>query len=478
MAKPIKMLLAALLILALLGGAGWFLLSRPPVRNGTAGGGNEVLHLAQKTPEAVARVDVENQHGAYTVTWQDGACTVADLPAHLVNGEYVQMLRDEASSVQYTRSVTEDLSGLADYGLDQPEARVDVTYTDGSSLHLLLGAEEPVGGGRYLMEEGGAAVLLMKNNRSIRFTMPVEKYLNYIIIPPENTASELDALQDIAFSGRALDSPIVLKAVLPERADMQLTGLSFGAVTHVVVAPGLHEANATTLLEVAEDLLGLISEGVVDYNCTKEELAAYGFDDPYLCIEFDYKNGADAPVEHYRLLVSQWEDGYIVTLNDDGVVYRILDLSFLHVEYQDFVLRWFLSPFISDVQAVEVSAFGRDYRFEVEGDARNVAASYEGQPLDSTRFRAFYNLLVSAACDGAALEEAPQLSGEAELAIRYIYRNREKDDDVLALYTAPRRRLYVQVNGVCEFTMRQNFLPVVEEALQALTTGRTFKTEW
>ena len=191
---------------------------------------------------------------------------------------------------------------------------MDITYADGGTLHLLLGAEEPIGGGRYLMEEGGGAVLLMKNSRSIRFTMPVEKYIDYIIIPPENTASELDALQDITFSGRALENPIVLKAVLPERADMQLVGLSFGALTHVVTEPGLHEANATTLLEVAEDLLGLISEGVVDYNCTEEALAAYGFDDPYLCIEFDYKNGADAPVEHYKLLVSQWEDGYIVKM--------------------------------------------------------------------------------------------------------------------------------------------------------------------
>lgn len=478
MAKPMKILAAALLVLALLGGAGWFLLSRPPAQSEAAGSGEEVLYLAQEAPEAVARVEVENRHGAYTVTWRDGAYTVADLPAHLVNGEYVQMLRDEASRVQYTRRVTEDLSKLADYGLARPEARVDVTYTDGSALHLLLGAEEPIGGGRYLMEEGGAAVLLMKNSRAIRFTMPVEKYLDYIIIPPENTASELDALQDITFSGRALDSPIVLKAVLPERADMQLIGLSFGALTHVVMEPGLHEVNATTLLEVAEDLLGLISESVVDYNCTAQELAAYGFDDPYLCIEFDYKNGADAPVEHYKLLASQWEDGYIVTLNDDGVVYRILDLSFLHVKYEDLVLRWFLSPFISDVRAVEVSTAGQNYRFEVEGDAKNIAASYGGRPLDSTQFRAFYNLLTSAACDEAALSELPQLSGEADMTIRYIYRNSEKEDDVLALYAGPQRRLYAQVNGTCEFTMRQNFLPVVEEALQALITGKTFKTEW
>ncbi len=478
MAKPIKILLAALLVLALLGGAGWLLLSRPPAESTSPSSADETLYLVQKTPEDVARVEVENQHGGYTVTWEGGAYTVADLPAHLVNDEYVQMLRDEAASVQYTRRVTEDLSALADYGLAQPEARVDITYADGGTLHLLLGAEEPIGGGRYLMEEGGGAVLLMKNSRSIRFTMPVEKYIDYIIIPPENTASELDALQDITFSGRALENPIVLKAVLPERADMQLVGLSFGALTHVVTEPGLHEANATTLLEVAEDLLGLISEGVVDYNCTQEALAAYGFDDPYLCIEFDYKNGADAPVEHYKLLISQWEDGYIVTLNDDAVVYRILDLSFLHVKYEDFVLRWFLSPFISDVRAVEVSVAGQNYRFDVEGDAKNIAASYGGQPLDSTQFRAFYNLLTSAACDEAALKEAPGLSGQPDMTIRYIYRNSEKQDDVLALYTAPQRRLYAQVNGSCEFTMRQNFLPVVEEALKALTTGKTFKTEW
>ena len=84
MAKPIKILLAALLVLALLGGAGWLLLSRPPAES-TSSSADETLYLVQKTPEDVARVEVENQHGGYTVTWEGGAYTVADLPAHLVN---------------------------------------------------------------------------------------------------------------------------------------------------------------------------------------------------------------------------------------------------------------------------------------------------------------------------------------------------------------------------------------------------------
>lgn len=477
MARPVKALIVAVIIIVILGGAGFLLLKDPkPAQNA---GKDEALTLVDKEMTDVSRVEVTNSHGSYTVTYENGGYILHDLPAKHVNTEYLEMLLDECSRIEYLSIASEDMSKRADFGLETPEAEVSITYRDGERKVLLIGAKEPVSSGRYFMEKDGSKILLMKENRSIRFTMEVEKYIDYIIIPPEQTASALGELQDITFSGSSIPEPIVLKAVLPEREDLQTLGLSYGSVTHLLVSPGIYEANPTKLLEVAEDLLGLISEGVVAYNCQEEELAAYGFDDPYLQINFDYKNGKDAEVVPYVLKVSRLEEDYIVTVNDDGIVYKILDLSFLHVAYEDLILRWFVSPFISDVAEVTLTFGEESYAYSIFGEtAKEITVSCNGDAVDDTLFRSFYNLVISAASDGAMLSEEPKLTGEPLAIIRYRYKEENKEDDILRLYPGELRRVYVEVNGECRFTMRENFLTILKKANEALLSGEAFGTDW
>lgn len=474
--KPFKLLAAMVILLVALGGASLWVLSssaQPQEKSDPA------ILLSHREPSEVSSVQVENSHGSYTYTRTQEGFRLHDLPLQRVNQEYVAMLLDESSRVECLKSVTRDLSQLSNYGLADPEARVTVSYDGGRSLCLLIGTQEPISGGRYCMEAEGDQVFIMKNNRTIRFTMPVEKYLDYIIIPPEESTSVLSVLQDMTFSGTSLPAPIRLRAVLPQREDTQLEALSFGAVTHLVEGPVLHEANSTALIQIAEDLLGLISEGVVDYNCTQEELEAYGFDQPWLQLDFDYKNGPDAPVNPYSLRVSPWEDGYIVTVNDDGIVYRILDLSFLHPTYEDLTLRWFYSPFLTDLSAVELTRGGETTRFDLSGDhAKDLSVACGGQQVDAESFRSFFRLLTSAAADGPLAQNFVTAETAPLLTVRYLYRNPDKSDDTLSLYPGPTRRLCVETNGAREFTMRENFLTVCSAGLDALLTGTSFSTDW
>lgn len=87
----------------------------------------ESLSLMDRPGSEVASVSVKNASGEYTVTRDGDALTVHDIPAKLVNMDYVDMLLDEASSVQYTSLVTTELSRLADYGLAEPEAEVEIS---------------------------------------------------------------------------------------------------------------------------------------------------------------------------------------------------------------------------------------------------------------------------------------------------------------------------------------------------------------
>lgn len=477
MTKPLRNLMAAAAVCAVLGAGAWLLLrTPPPAEQSTQAGG---LAAPERTPAEVKRVVVQNANGAYTVEQGEAGAVVKELSPELTNMEYVEMLLEECASVQYEELVAEQPADYAMYGLAQPEAVVTITYGDGSTLALLIGATEPVSGGRYFKTSGSDAVMLMKGGRTVRFTMPLEKYIDYIVIPPEAGVAPLNEIGNIRFSGRNFPEPVLLRAALGADADLQLQGLSYGAFTHLIVSPGLYEGNATALTTLADQLLGLLSEGVVAYGCTPEELAGYGFDEPYLQVEFDYKNGADAPAMPYTLRVSQWEGGFLATVNENGVVYKILDQAFLHLTYDDLILRWFVSPLISDVGALTVTTSSGATRYELSGaDARDLSVTGNGAPLDAALFRRYYNLVISAASSGERLKEPPELSGEPALTLRYTYRNAAKADDVLELFPATARRLYVRVNGVCEFTMQDTFASAVAEATAALQQGKSISLDW
>ena len=474
MAKPLRGLCIAFILVALLGGAAWLLLNQPQTKTT----GAETQALLQKQMVDVASVTVQNQHGRYTVTQSGNQLVVHDLPAELVNLEYVAMLLDECSNILYTQQVEQNPADLTLYGLADPVSTVDISYTDGQNLRLLFGTEEPVSGGRYFKTADSPAVLLMKNNRTIRFTMPVERYINYIIIPPNTTPSILSAVQDITFSGSKLPHPIVLKAVLEDREEILRISSSFGAATHIIVEPELHEANQTELIRLTDSLLGLISEGVVAYNCTPEQLSAYGFDQPVLQVEFDVQYSKDAPVEHHLLRLSTLDGGYIATLDDWGVVYKIAPVDFTTVNYEALVLRWFLSPFLTDVAQLEVS-FGADhYLFDIQSEtAQQVSASWQGTPLESDLFRRYYNLVVSAAAS-ETLPPGTTPQGDPVATLRFGYKDPKKPDDIIRLYQGDTRRLLVEVNGLCSSAMRDRYLEVLQAATQALLDGQTFAINW
>jgi len=475
MGKPLRYLLITVFLCALLGVSAWLLLTE---LSASQSQGETTAYLVHKQISEISMVSVSNENGEYSVKNEDGLFTVHDIPGDVVNTEYVDMLLDECSSVYYESVANEQPEDLQIYGLQKPTATVNISYTDGTELQLLFGDEEPVSGGRYFKTAADNRIMLMKKNRTIRFTMAVEKYINYIIIEPNTSSSILSAVQDITFSGTQLEQPIVLKAVLEDRAEIKRTASSFGAVTHLITSPVVHEANQTELIRLTESLLGLISEGVVDYNCTEQQIADYGFDDPVLQVAFDYKNGTEAEIKHYVLKLSKLDGSYIAKLEGQNIIYRIANVAFTQVNYESLVLRWFLSPFLSDVKTMEVDFDNSTYTFDMAGDtAKELRVLLADKELDSELYRKYYNLVLTAASEGEVLR-APTLPDSPEMTVRFVYKDAEKPDDIMRIYRGDVRRVYVEVNGVCEFFMREKYLSCIKNATISVANGQNFAIEW
>jgi hypothetical protein len=444
--------------------------------------------LADRAITEIAEIHISNQYDSYSVYQEAGGFVIADLPMELVNAEYLFMLLDEAARVEYLELITQienldaQTSPLALYGLEKPLASAVIRYSTGDSVTLNFGAEEPVSGGRYFMTEtdgaAGGVVYLMDRSRVVRFLQPLKRFINFEIVPFRNVPSPLSAIKNLTLSGTAFPEPVVITEVRADDEEDMRTAASFGAVTHLIRLPHLHEIDQKEAVKVFDSLSGLLNIEVLDYNCDDQTLAAYGFDNPLVQAEYDFQKDSDSSPVRIILRAARYQDGYILVRDDQRVVHRIENEAFLAASYEKLVSRWFLKPVITDVRAVHINSQGKDFRFELSGaDNRSLAVTLNGAAVDTTAFRKLYILLVSASNDGLLLEH-PVTAGSPVLGVTFYYRDPLKKSDAMIFSSGSLRRLYVSVNGLTEFACLERYASVVDAALNALASGGDFKTGW
>jgi hypothetical protein len=472
MTREVRLVLIAAGVVILLAVAAAVLLLNPP----EAEDGEVVLKAVE--PVEVTRVVIRNEHGVFDVAFTGEGYVVDDIPAELVDmARFIDLLTD-AGKVVALLTVASAPRDLALYGLADPAARVEITYADQSSLALLIGDVERVTGGTYVRVAGDPAVYLMASERCAGFLLSKKAYVDALITPKLALSSPLSALLDVTFTGGSLTAPVTIEAVAAGDPEVARAALSFGAATHIVRGRGTYELDQTYGVEILGALLGITATDIVGYNLTHEEILAFGFDRPTLQVSFDLKNGTDAEVEPYALALLAKEGAFFMTGNDPGVIYAVQEPAFAKIEYDRLLVRWFLSPLLMDVRAIEISTEGQDYDFAITGETTaETQVTCNGEALDVDRFRALYRLLISAAHDGR-LHDDVVVEGEPLLRLTYHYLDEQKQPDVMELYPGDVRRVYVSVNGVTELAMRETYLTRVQEALGALWTDAPIETDW
>jgi hypothetical protein len=472
MAREVRLVAVAAAVVLLLGAASLWLATNPPSPED-----GRVVFAAHE-PVDVSRLAIANAHGTMEVAFTGEGYVVDDIPAEIVDMEEFLGLLARAARVEALRTVTERPADPAPYGLAEPSARVEVAYRGGGGLALRIGGTERVTGGCYAQVEGATAVYLLAADACAPFLLPKRAYVEDLVTPRLALSSPLSAIRDVTLEGGPLEWPLTIEAVASGDPEVRRAAISLGAPTHILRGRGVYELDQTYGVEVLGSLLGITALDVVGYNLTPEDLAAMGLDRPTMRVAFDLVNGVDAPLEHYVLTLLHRDGTYWMTRNDEGVVYVVAEPAFARLDPARLPVRWFLSPLVIDVRALEVAVEGQEYAFQLThagvGDLR---VTSNEQALETARFRTLYTLLTSAAHDGA-LREGLVAAGEPLLRLTYHYVDEAKPPDVLELRPGPPRRLLVTVNGVTELTMRETYLVRVREALAALWTDAPLETNW
>lgn len=469
----VRLVLVTAAVVAVLGIAAAALLLNPE-----AAVDSEVVLKAVDALE-VKRVIIDNAYGTMDIAFQGEGYLVDDVPADVVDIKVLIDLLRACGTVTALSTVTGSAQDVAPYGLANPAARAAITYADGSTLTVLVGDVERISGNRYFTVAGDAAVYLMEDTLAANFLLPKAAFVDHQVTPELALSSPLSALLDVTFTGGRLAAPVTIEAVATKKPDVVLAALSFGAPTHIVRGRGVYELDQTYAVEMLGALLGIRAADVVGYRFTEQEIADFGFDNPTMRVEFDLKNGLNATVEHYILWLLKKNEAFYITSNRrPGVIYAIEEPPFLNIAYSKLPVRWFLSPLLIDVRAVEIVSQGETYAFVITGEKNaDKRVALNGQAFDIDRFRTFYRLLIDAQHDGRLLENV-EVAGTPLLQVTYHYIDERKPPDVMKLYPGDARRVYVDVNGVTELAMREMYVTRVREALDVLWTDEPIEIEW
>lgn len=430
-------------------------------------------------PVEISSVAVENATGAYRYYYEGDGYVLDDIPGTVADLDAFIEFMTLCGRLSALRQVAGDASP-AEYGLEVPAATVEMAFFDGGTLRLAVGNQERVSGNYYVEVEGFPGVYLMATKMAEPFLRPKTQVVSMLVTPALAVTSPLSAIRDIVFTGGGLTAPVTIQATTGGGEERRLEALSFGTATHLVQGAVTYQLDQTYGVEILGSLFGIQAQEVVDYNLAEADIAALGFDAPWMTVEYDMVGGAEAEVQHMVLQLVRLDDETFYILREgSGAVYQIGRQPFMDIRFDKLPLRWLLTPMLMDLSAVTVEGEGQTWRFDIDHtDARNPVVTCAGQAVDIDLFRALFRLLTSAAHDGNYLGAQPQPVEGDLLSISYEYLDAAKQPDVLALYPGEARRAMVFVNGAGEFAMKDTFAQRVLAGCEDLMAGKPIEENW
>ncbi len=147
---------------------------------------------------------------------------------------------------------------------------------------------------------------------------------------------------------------------------------------------------------------------------------------------------------------------------------------------QDIMSRRPISPYIYTVDTLTVTTPDGEYVFRVEGDADNHAFYCGDQTLDDSKFKGFYQHLITSMGEELFFEEADY---EPYIKVHFTYRSEYestygRSEDIIEFYKSDDRKNIVRVNGDVLYKVRQVYTERLLSNLDALLNGGEIELNW
>lgn len=458
--------------LVLLGGV-WLWLSGQDEEDGQQAEAEEQV-LAELGE--VALVEVENAAGGYTVAWNGDEAEVDSLAGLPVQDGLVGQVRACASSLESQKKIENGRERLAGFGLDEPEAKVNITGADGGKAELLVGDEVPdaEAQGRYV--EWNGEVYVMSANRVEPFLYGPDAFLSKQITPAYEEMSDGTVVTEVRLEGAARPESLQIEHVDSE----ELAGYLVNS--YRLTSPVDYPADANRVEELIQSFFGIKAEGIRAIHPDAEALRKCGLETPWMQMTIRYDD-AEGQKKEQSVAVSAADGDGKVAVRAEGVdvIYECSADSFPWMDASEETLlsREILAPEIQKLQAFTVEdAGGEDYTICLQGmDTESPEATYGDCKLEMENVRNFYYMLISMSADEILMGETLDVQG-MEVSARVTFQYADGTEESVTYYKESARGLYANIDGVRGCRLSATQLETVLGNLELLVSGETVKARY
>ncbi len=465
MSRRVWTLGVVVVVLAAIIGA-YFIISRPkPV---SAAATPPTPSLSQGDKDKIVKIVLGGRaEGTLTLQKKNGAWVTDPPVVGALDTSNTDDLLSSFSALTAERTIDENPTDLAKYGLNPPQATATATWEDGTTHTLYLGNKTDAGNTYYLQVKGDLKVYTVWMNNGQHYHWTANDLRSKTIAPALN-------YDEITYVKLLLHDGTVLEVKQKTADETKSYQLGFGQ--YIVTQPyriqrGLDSQQQDKVIKGTQ--LVAISDFAVD---NPKNLAPYGLTRPSgEAIVRDKSNtvdfifGAQKGTQTYFMIKGQ----PTVYLTDTSSV------SFLDLKPFSVIDKFTFIPNIDDVDKLEIAAAGTSHVFTITrttkkadkaGDPDQVVASYtmDGRKADEDNFKKFYQAVISLQVEGEVARSVPD---KPEASVTYTL-NKGVGKSVRVDY-APYDRDFdaIFVNGVNEFALTKAQVGGMLAKMDALLKG-------
>ncbi len=384
------------------------------------------------------------------------------------------------TSLNAVKLVTEHTDDLSEYGLDEPQFSMEMTFEDGHSVTLLVGDATPVDRYYYAKTANSDTVYVIGNYITGLLMRTELEYRNIKTFPQY---TEEDIYTNINWLRVTKRDGTVVEVVLD--SDFSMEG-NKASSSYMLLSPVVSSTTDELVQEKLLDVAAKITFGSILQDITPEELPDYGFDKPGRFEIGDVEGNTldlvvGGPVNnalHYVIVGEQYDAYLAGEVNELTLLtYNTEAFGVLDIDYTTLLNRAIWIQNIHEVQTIVYDMAGTVYTMELEEyddvtgsgvEVVRTVSTINGKSITETNTKRLYSRTLNLREVGEVPATA-QL-GEPSYTVKLILKDGKTR--LLELIKLNERQYACRVDGKTEFYIYRHNIETLITALERVMDDR------
>lgn len=472
--KPIIIVLAIVVVLC--GVLAFLLLTEPKDDdNSQSDSSMESSLIYDKNPDDVTEVSVTNSTDSFDVK-KDGTNYKVEGYENLpLNEGYISTLFQSVASITAKKTVEENATDLAKYGLDSSATQVSVTFGDSDKTvkSFRIGGEAFKNGQSYFVMDGEKTVYAVDSTQFTGVNQSKTNLLSYTLLDKPETDDKYPVIDKVTIYKKNADYPVEIQydksLVDPDYSDYAYDNV------HMLTSPVKQRLSKQYATVVVRGLFGLSATSVYKAEPTDDDYKETGLDDPYCT--YTMETGGKV----YRLYLGNKTDdkqercyGYFEG-RDIIYVFDNVSVAFAQASASSIVSKSVTTEGIYDLNKIELITDKNNVKVDLSGNHNDeFIAKIDGKEIDKSLVQSFYYFFTKTPCNELYLDEPSTDICNAKI----ILTDRLNNETVIEYYDNGYRKSVIKFNGVSAYTTDTSYVERLVANIELFADGKDIVSEW